>query len=124
MKDQQGDLLQQAEKVGDTTMVVTSLEGQSMDELRDLGDRIKDQAGSAAVLLASVSDGKVQLMATMTKDLVSKGLHAGNVVKKAATITGGGGGGRPDMAQAGGKNPDKLPEALEAAKAMIKEALS
>lgn len=124
MKDQQGDLLQQAEKVGDTTIVVTSLEGQSMDELRDMGDRIKDQAGSAAVLLASVSDGKVQLMATMTKDLVSKGLHAGNVVKKAATITGGGGGGRPDMAQAGGKNPDKLPEALEAAKAMIKEALS
>ncbi len=120
MKDQQGDLLEHAEKIGDTTIVVTSLEGLSMDELRDMGDRIKDQAGSAAILLASVSDGKVQLMATMTKDLVAKGLHAGKVVKEAATITGGGGGGRPDMAQAGGKNPEKLPEALKKAKEMIK----
>ena len=120
MKDQQGDLLQHAEKVGNTTIVITSLEGLSMDELRDMGDRIKDQAGSAAVLLASVNGGKVHLMATMTKDLVEKGLHAGKVVKEAATITGGGGGGRPDMAQAGGKNPEKLPEALEKAREMIK----
>lgn len=123
MKDQQGDLLQQAEKVGDTTIVVASLENQTMDELRDLGDRIRDQAGSAAVLLASVSDGKVQLMATITKDLVAKGLNAGKLVKEAATITGGGGGGRPDMAQAGGKDPGKVPEALAKALDMIKSSL-
>jgi alanyl-tRNA synthetase len=122
MKDQQGDLLQQAEKIGDTVVVVTRLEGQSMDELRDLGDRIRDKAGSAAILLASVSDGKVQLMATLTKDLVAKGLHAGNLVKEAAAITGGGG--RPDMAQAGGKNPDLLPEALAKALEMIRNTLN
>lgn len=124
MKDQQVNLLQQAEKRGDTSIVVTSLEGLSMDELRDLGDRIKDRAGSAVVLLASVSDNKVQLMATITNDLVAKGLHAGNLVKQAATITGGGGGGRPDMAQAGGKNPEKLPEALEKVMETIRESLS
>ncbi|MEN1759262.1 alanine--tRNA ligase [Anoxynatronum sibiricum] len=124
MKDQQGDLLQNAVTIGQTAVVITSLEGQSMDALRELGDRIKDKAGSAVILLASHEDEKVHIMATLSKDLVEKGLHAGKLVKEVAAITGGGGGGRPDMAQAGGKKPDKIPEALSRAMEMIQQALA
>ena len=124
LKDQQGDLLNDAEIINGTTLIVTALEDQSMDALRDLGDRLKQQAGSAAVLLATTADGKIQFMATLTTDLVEKGLHAGKLVKEAAAATGGGGGGRPDMAQAGGKDPAKLPEALEKARDMIRQLLA
>ncbi|SMP49042.1 alanine--tRNA ligase [Anoxynatronum buryatiense] len=124
MKDQQGDLLQNAVTIGQTAVVITSLEGQSMDALRELGDRIKEKAGSAAILLASHEEDKVHIMATLSKDLVEKGLHAGKLVKEVAAITGGGGGGRPDMAQAGGKKPDKIPEALSRAMEMIQQALA
>lgn len=123
-KEQQGDLLQKATHIGQTAVVVTALDGQSMDNLRELGDRIKEKADSAAVLLASGENGKVHIMATLSKDLVEKGLHAGKLVKEVAAITGGGGGGRPDMAQAGGKNPDKIPEALSRAMEMIQQALT
>lgn len=122
-KDQQGNLLDKAACLHGTTVVTEVLEGVSMDELRQLGDRLRDHASSCVVVLASSTEEKVQFMVTLTKDLKAKGLHAGNLAKEAATITGGGGGGRPDMAQAGGKDPSKLPEAMEAVKRIIREAL-
>ncbi|RQD70570.1 MAG: alanine--tRNA ligase [Tindallia sp. MSAO_Bac2] len=122
-KDKQGDLLANAEKIAETSVVVEVMEGMNMDELRQLGDRLRDSSASAVIVLAAPGEGKVQFMVTLTKDLKDKGLHAGNIAKEAAQITGGGGGGRPDMAQAGGKDPSKLPEAMETVQATIRKAL-
>ncbi len=122
-KDQQGDLLAGAETINGTKVVVEVMEGMNMDELRQLGDRLRDGSESGVIVLAAVGEGKVQFMVTITKDLKEKGLHAGNLAKEAAKITGGGGGGRPDMAQAGGKDPSKLPEAMETVKNTIQKAL-
>ncbi|HHZ03169.1 MAG TPA: alanine--tRNA ligase [Tissierellia bacterium] len=87
--------------------------------LREIADRIKDKNQSCVILLASDTGGKVLLVSAVTKDLVQKGILAGNIVKEAAKITGGGGGGRPDFAQAGGKNPGKIDEALDAVRKML-----
>lgn len=84
------------------------------DELRDFGDKLRDKI-QGLVVLASVQAEKINLLAMATKEVVAKGIHAGNIIKEVAKITGGGGGGRPDMAQAGGKDPAKVGEALEAA---------
>ena len=75
------------------------------------------------MVLASGKDGKVNLMAMATDDVVKKGVHAGNIIKAAAAVCGGGGGGRPNMAQAGGKDASKIADALEKAKAMVAEQL-
>ncbi|TKD70239.1 alanine--tRNA ligase [Pseudalkalibacillus hwajinpoensis] len=83
-----------------------------MNNLRSIVDDLKSQLGSVIVVLGSGADGKVQLAAGITDDLVKEGYHAGKLIKELATRCGGGGGGRPDMAQAGGKNPEKLDEAL------------
>ncbi|KAB3527625.1 alanine--tRNA ligase [Alkaliphilus serpentinus] len=90
-----------------------------MNDLRTMADTIKEKMDSGVILLASEKEGKANFVAMVTKDLVSRGLHAGNIVKEAAKITGGGGGGRPDMAQAGGKNPEKIHEALTLVKDFI-----
>jgi alanyl-tRNA synthetase len=93
--------------------------------LMDMADRVKGQLGdSAAVVLGSVADGRVHLVAAVTPALVQRGVKAGDVVKVAAQVAGGGGGGRDTMAQAGGRDPDKLPEAIAAARAAIEAALS
>jgi len=84
-----------------------------MDGLRNSADMIKNKAGSCVVVLGTGHDGKVGLVVTATKDLVEKGIHSGNIIREIAKIAGGGGGGRPDMAQAGGKDVSKLNEALE-----------
>ena len=83
-----------------------------MNGLRDLGDQLKEKLGEGVILLASVNDGKVSLMATATDGAMKQGAHAGNLIKAVAAIVGGGGGGRPNMAQAGGKNPEKIDEAV------------
>ena len=85
-----------------------------MNGLRNLGDQLKEKLGDGVVLIASTLDGKVSLMASVTDGAMKKGVHAGNLIKAIAGLVGGGGGGRPNMAQAGGKNPAKLEEALEA----------
>ena len=86
---------------------------QSPDEFRVLIDGLRRKVENGlAVLLISVSDGKVQLVAGLSRDLIERGLHAGNWLKQVAPVVGGGGGGRPDLAQAGGKNPEKIPDAL------------
>lgn len=123
-KDKQGDLLQKAEVIGETKVVLEIVEGMNMDEMRQLGDQLRDSGKSAVVLLATIAEeDKVQFMVTVSKDLNKLGLHAGKLAKEAATITGGGGGGRPDMAQAGGKKPSKLPEAMKTVKTIIQNAL-
>ena len=95
-----------------------------MNGLRDLGDQFKAKLGDGVVVLASANDGKVSLMVTATDGAMKQGAHAGNLVKAIAGCVGGGGGGRPNMAQAGGKNPagiaDALAKAAEALGSQIK----
>ena len=83
-----------------------------MNGLRTLGDNMKDKIGSGIVILASTQGDKVNIIAMATDDAVAKGAHAGNLIKAVAPIVGGGGGGRPNMAQAGGKNPAGIDEML------------
>ncbi|QCX32738.1 alanine--tRNA ligase [Caloramator sp. E03] len=93
------------------------------DALRELGDRLRDKLGKSAVVLANVKDGKVTFIAMASKDAVASGIHAGNLVKEVAKITGGGGGGRPDMAQAGGKDTSKVTQALESVYSIIENMI-
>ena len=111
-----GNVLDKVEDVNGVKFLGVSLEGVDMNELRNLGDDLKFKLGSGVIVLASVNEGKVNLMVAATDDVVAKGAHAGNIIKAAAPKVGGGGGGRPNMAQAGGKNPSGINEALEAAK--------
>jgi len=83
-----------------------------MDDLRRMADDLRDRVKEGVIVLGAVSGGKVQLVASVSPRFVEAGLHAGRLVKEVATRCGGGGGGRPDLAQAGGKQPEKLDEAL------------
>jgi len=94
-----------------------------VDRAREAIDMLKKKAGSAAIVLAYEDDGKVMLLAGVTDDLIAKGLKAGDLVKAIAPIVDGGGGGKPQMAQAGGKNPAKIDDALAKAKELIKAGL-
>jgi alanyl-tRNA synthetase len=118
------DLLASAKNIGGATVVIQAVENLSADEMRQLIDvlRRKHETG-LAILLATVADGKVQLVAGLSKDLIEQGLHAGNWLKEVAPIVGGGGGGRPDLAQAGGKSPQQIPAALEHALKVIQERI-
>ena len=107
--------------VNGTTVLVKRVEVESPAALRVMADRFKDKMSSGVVVLGGVSSGKALLIATVTKDLKGK-LHAGNIIKHAATVVGGGGGGRPDMAQAGGPQPENLDKALAAALELIEKA--
>ena len=100
-------------------VLLEELEGKSMDELRALSDLYRDKNGSVLVVLAAKENNKVNLLVSATKDLVAKNINAGKIIKEIAPIVGGGGGGRPDMAQAGGKLPDKIQEALNKVKEII-----
>ena len=110
-----GDVLNQVQDVKGVKLLAVSLTDVDMNGLRDLGDQLKEKLGEGVVVLASVAGGKVSLLAMVTEQAQKAGAHAGNLIKGMAAIVGGGGGGRPNMAQAGGKNPDKVPEALETA---------
>jgi alanyl-tRNA synthetase len=105
--------------VGGVSVVVKKVQAESPSALRDLLDRFKDRIASGVVVLGSISGGKVMLIAGVTKDLVQR-FHAGNIIKQAAAVVGGSGGGRPDMAQAGGSQPEKLDQALAQALDMIR----
>ncbi len=116
-KDALGDI--SPEVINGINFVARKLDGVGMNELRDLGDQIKDKIGEGVVVLASTVDGKVNLIVTATNEAQSKGAHAGNIIKEIAPLVGGGGGGRPNMAQAGGKNPEGIDAALEKAKTLL-----
>ena len=118
-QDAMGDVMDQVVEVKGVKLLATSVEGVDMNGLRDLGDQLKDKLGEGVVVIAANNDGKVNLMATATKEAMDKGAHAGNLIKAIASLVGGGGGGRPNMAQAGGKNPAGIPDAI----AKVKEVL-
>ncbi len=117
-------LLADSEKIADSSIVISQIEAVSVEQVRSAIDMIKKKAKSAAVVFAFADDGKVMIIAAVTDDLIKKGLKAGDIVKQIAPIVGGGGGGRSQMAQAGGKNPEKIPEALKKAKDIIKSILA
>ena len=118
------DLLADAKDSGGTKVVVADVAGANPNVIRQLIDQIRKKADSAAVLLAAAQgESKVMLVAGVTPDLVERGVSAGDWVRETAKVVGGSGGGRPDMAQAGGKDPSKLPQALDKAGAHIDKAL-
>ena len=119
-----GNVMDKVVEVDGVKLLAAKVEGVDMNGLRDLGDSLKEKLGEGVVLLAAVNDGKVNLLAMVTESAQKAGAHAGNLVKAAAAIVGGGGGGRPNMAQAGGKNPEKADEAVEAAAEILKGQLS
>ena len=113
-------LIGRAKDVGGIKVVAGTAPVATMDDLRSMCDAIRDKIGSGVVVLGAVAGpDKVNLVAAVTKDLAGKKAHAGNLVKAVATICGGGGGGRPDMATAGGKDPAKLAEALNAVPGLV-----
>ncbi|MEJ2405285.1 MAG: alanine--tRNA ligase [Candidatus Thiodiazotropha sp.] len=116
------DLASQAVSLGEVKVLAANLEGADPKSLRDTLDQLKNKLGSAVLLLTTVKDGKVSLVAGVTKDLTGQ-VKAGDLVKMAAEKVGGKGGGRPDMAQAGGSNPDALPEALAQVEPWVKAQL-
>ncbi|MFC0014918.1 MULTISPECIES: alanine--tRNA ligase [Allobacillus] len=118
------ELIEQTENVEGIPLLAAKVNVKDMNALRQMVDEFKQQLTSGIILLAIENGEKVQLAGSVSEDLVKKGYHAGNMVKQAAIICGGGGGGRPDMAQAGGKNPEKIGEALESAKDYIKNVSS
>lgn len=117
------ELLAGAEKIGGASLVVAEVAADDPEELRELGDRLRDKLEPVAVLLGAKSGGKVLLVSMVSKSLTQAGVHAGDVVKKAAQICGGGGGGRPDMAQAGGRLPEKLSDALTESRLYLRQLL-
>lgn len=119
-----GDVLNQAEDVNGVKFLAVKLNDVDMNELRNLSDDLKSKIGSGVVVLASAMESdKVNLIVTATDDIVKAGVHAGNIIKSAAPCVGGGGGGRPNMAQAGGKNPAGIEKAFETAKETLASML-
>jgi alanyl-tRNA synthetase len=108
----QDEILNNVKEVKGVKLVTAVLADIDGDSLRDLADKLRDRIIDGVVVLGSNYAGKVQLVAMASKNALSKGVHCGKIVKEIASITGGGGGGRPDMAQAGGKLPEKLNEAI------------
>ena len=123
-QDAMGDVMNQIQEVQGTKLLAIEVDGVDMAGLRDLGDQLKDKMGEGVVVLASGNEGKVNLMATATEGAMKQGAHAGNLIKAIAGLVGGGGGGRPNMAQAGGKNPAGIKEALAKTPEVLKGQLS
>ena len=122
-QDVAGAVLDQVKKVKGIKLLAAQLDGVDMNGLRDLGDQFKAKLGEGVIVLASGNDGKVSLMATATDGAMKQGAHAGNLVKAIAGCVGGGGGGRPNMAQAGGKNPAGIPDALAKAAEVLESQI-
>ncbi len=123
-KDVTGDVLDHKETINGINIVIAQVEAPDMNALRSMADLIRDKIGSGVIVLGAVSQDKVNFVAMVTSDLKEKGLHAGNILKETAKIAGGGGGGRPDMAQAGGKDPKMVQPALRTAREIIVAQLS
>ena len=118
-----GDVMNQVVEVKGVKLLAAKVEGVDMNGLRDLGDQLKEKLGEGVVVLAAVNEGKVSLLAMATDSAQKAGAHAGNLIKAVAAIVGGGGGGRPNMAQAGGKNPEKADEAIAAVSGILEGQL-
>lgn len=111
-KEALGDVMDKAVEIKGVKLLATEVDGVDMNGLRDLGDQLKGKLGEGVVVLVSNTDGKVNLIAMATDGAMAQGAHAGNLIKGVAALVGGGGGGRPNMAQAGGKNPDGINAAI------------
>ncbi len=122
-KDAAGDVTDGAEEINGIHILVKELKDIDMNEMRDLGDETKQKLGDAYILFVSEREGKVNLIAMATDGAVKKGAHAGNLIRQVAQVVGGGGGGRPNMAQAGGKKPEAIPEALKKAVDIMQEQI-
>ena len=122
-KDALGDVMNQVQEINGVKLLAARVDDVDMNGLRDLGDQLKEKLGDGVVVLASVKDGKVSLMATATEEAQKKGAHAGNLIKAIAAIVGGGGGGRPGMAQAGGKNPAAVDDAIKEAAKVVESQI-
>ena len=122
-KEALGDVMDQVVEVKGVKLLAAEADGVDMNGLRDLGDQLKAKLGEGVVLLASAVDGKVNLVAMATDGAMSAGAHAGNLIKGIAALVGGGGGGRPNMAQAGGKNPAGIKDALKEAKTVLEQQI-
>ena len=118
-KAQVSNVADQVRDLKGVPALVQKVDVDSIDALRNLGDQMRDKIGGVVVLASVMEGGKISILTMATKDAIAKGAHAGNIVKAVAKVCGGGGGGRPDMAQAGGKDVSKLGEALESAWATI-----
>jgi alanyl-tRNA synthetase len=122
-KDSLGNVMDQVKEVKGVKVLATKVVDVDMNGLRNLGDQMKDKLGDGVIVIASVQDGKVNLMATVTEEAQKRGAHAGNLIKAIASLVGGGGGGRPNMAQAGGKNPAGVDACLEKVMEVVAEQL-
>lgn len=120
-KEALGDVLDKVVEIKGVKLLATGLSGVDMNGLRELGDQLKEKLGEGVVVLASEKDGKVNLIAMATEGAMQKGAHAGNLIKGIAGFVGGGGGGRPNMAQAGGKNPAGIPTAIAETAKILEE---
>jgi alanyl-tRNA synthetase len=123
-KEAVSDVMDSVEKFGDISILPVSVKGVDMNALRNLGDDFKNKLGSAVIIMASDMGDKVNLLIMASDDAVKAGVHAGNIVRKIAPTVGGGGGGRPNMAQAGGKNPAGIEAALAEGVAEAKAQLA
>lgn len=123
-QDAMGDVTDQVVEVKGVKLLAAKIEGVDMNGLRELGDQMKEKLGDGVVVLASAIDGKVSLVAMATKGAIDQGAHAGNLIKGVASLVGGGGGGRPNMAQAGGKNPAGIEDAVAKVREVLEEQLS
>ena len=123
-KEALGDVMDQVVEVKGVKLLASAVEGVDMNGLRDLGDQLKEQLGEGVIVLASSCEGKVNLIVMATDAAMKQGAHAGNLIKSIAGKVGGGGGGRPNMAQAGGKNPAGIPDAIAEAKTALEAQLS
>ncbi len=120
-KDQIPELLAKQSSVNGTKFLISQVDGVDAKQLRDIADQLKEKIGSGVVVLASAGEANVNLFASVSKELTQR-YHAGNIIKELAGIVGGGGGGRPEFAQAGGKEPAKIAAALKRAEELIREA--
>ncbi len=120
-KDALGDVMDQVQEIGGVKLLAAKMTDVDMNKLRELGDQLKEKLGDGVIVLASTAGGKVNLMATATDAAMKSGAHAGNLIKGIAALVGGGGGGRPNMAQAGGKDPSGVDAALAKAAELLAE---
>ena len=123
-KEALGDVMDQIVEVKGVKLLASAVDGVDMNGLRDLGDQLKEQLGEGVIVLASSCEGKVNLIVMATDAAMKQGAHAGNLIRSIAGKVGGGGGGRPNMAQAGGKNPAGILEAIAEAKSALEAQLS
>jgi alanyl-tRNA synthetase len=123
-RDSLSGLLDKATSADGSRILAARVEAANAETLREMADSLREQIGSGIVVLGAVVDGKPSFLAMVTSDLTGRGIHAGNLVKQVAALTGGGGGGRPELALAGGRDASRLDEALELARSVAEQSLS